>query len=104
MSADDRSRSHPYAVLEGSQEWTVLDRAVSELVENRDLVETTAHTYVVGYLCKALATTGRGNSDSGTERRQALNRLREAVRRANPNQRDLVRELIEERRTEARSE
>ena len=52
----ERSLSHhPYADFAMSSQWSVIDRAVLELAENRDLVETTAHEYIVGYLCKALA-------------------------------------------------
>lgn len=104
MSAEDTTRTHPYAALAGSAEWAVLDRAVLELAENRDLVETTAHEYIVGYLCKALVKVPETSATASEYRRLALSRVREAVKRANPDQRDLVRELIEERRTEAQSE
>jgi hypothetical protein len=55
MSVEDSSRPHPYLGLTTTPQWAVIDRAVLELAENRDLVETTAHEYIVGYLCKALA-------------------------------------------------
>jgi hypothetical protein len=85
---------------------------VCELAENRDLVETTAHEYIVGYLCKALEANptshveaaNRSKVHNRTTRGEALRRVREAVRKANPLNRDLVQELIEERRLEAQGE
>ena len=110
MSADDSSRPHPYLGLTTTPQWAVIDRAVLELAENRDLVETTAHEYIVGYLCKALADRMGGeigavaDFERSEHRRQALDRVRKAVKQANPKKRDLVRELIEERRAEAQGE
>jgi hypothetical protein len=54
----DKSRLHPYADLEGTALWTQIDRAITELIRNRDLVEATAHPYVVGYICKTLMESG----------------------------------------------
>jgi hypothetical protein len=82
----------------------VLDQAVLDLAANRDLVETTSHEYIVGYLCKALAAGMENEAKSAVPRLEALSRVRAAVQRANPQKRDLVRELIEERRTESHSE
>ena len=53
MTADE-SRVHPYASLEGTAVWMQVDQAITELIQNRDLVETTAHPYVVGYICKKI--------------------------------------------------
>lgn len=99
--------SHPYAELEGTAQWSVIDRALIELAENRDLVETTAHEYIVGYLCKALAEPARLAPQqivqplSPEGRRNALTNIRAAVRKANTTNRDLAEELIAERRLEA---
>lgn len=93
-----------------SSQWSVIDRAVLELAENRDLVETTAHEYIVGYLCKALAERGAGvemnmlPTSLEASRGEALRKLREAVKAANPGHRDLVSELIAERTAEAQHE
>jgi hypothetical protein len=54
----DKLRHHPYADLEGTALWIQVDRAVTDLLQNRDLVETTAHSYVVGYICKKLMDAG----------------------------------------------
>jgi hypothetical protein len=46
------SLAHPYTSYEGSVLWKAVSKAVRELVKNGDLTETTAHPYVVGYICK----------------------------------------------------
>ncbi len=43
---------HPYGKLEGTPPWNVLERAIQELVVNKDMVETTARPYIVGYICQ----------------------------------------------------
>jgi hypothetical protein len=45
---------HPYVAFERTKLWSVLDKAVGDLVANRDLEETTARRYIVGYLAKQL--------------------------------------------------
>jgi lipid II:glycine glycyltransferase (peptidoglycan interpeptide bridge formation enzyme) len=40
---------HPYAAYEGSPLWNAVSKAIAELVKNGDLLETTAHPYVVRY-------------------------------------------------------
>jgi hypothetical protein len=47
--------SHPYVEFEGTALWVMIDEAVSALVENGDVEEITLHSYIVGYLCQALA-------------------------------------------------
>jgi hypothetical protein len=101
MSARDQPIATSYVQFSGSAEWTALDRAVRELAENRHLVETTAHEYVVGYLCQALATTGPQQTPQAVSRIESLHRVRDAVKESNPGRRDLVAELLEERRVEA---
>jgi hypothetical protein len=94
--------SHPYTNYEGTVEWSAIDKALRDLALNRDLVETTKHEYIVGYLCKALAFPETVvASPSPEDRRKALHAIREAVKGANPSNRDLVEELIQERRLEA---
>ena len=100
----DSRGAHPYSNLAGSPAWQIIDRAVAELAGNRDLVETTAHDYIVGYLCNALSSsTGDANGPPSDKeaRRAALQKLRAAIQQANPDRRDLVSELIAERRAEA---
>jgi hypothetical protein len=55
MNNAKAQNGHPYQKFESTPEWAILDRAIRELVENQDLRETTAHEYIVGYLCKSLA-------------------------------------------------
>jgi len=40
--------------------WTQVDRAIKELLQNRDLIETTADPHIVGYICNALVEAGVG--------------------------------------------
>jgi hypothetical protein len=44
-----------YAEFEGSPAWAIVDTAISDLVENQDLVEQTHRHYIVGYTVKALS-------------------------------------------------
>ena len=46
--------SHPYEQYESTKAWKTIDKAVSDLVQNKDIDETTAREYIVGYLCKML--------------------------------------------------
>ena len=46
---------HPYEGFESTAIWKKLDKAVEDLVRNKDIVETTRREYIVGYLCKALS-------------------------------------------------
>jgi hypothetical protein len=101
MSAPDKSMPNPYGAFSGSPQWATIDRAIRELAENRDLIETTQHEYVVGFLCKALAESTEPVPTPAMSRLEALNRLRSAVKLANVENRDLVEELIQERRVEA---
>ena len=111
MSSREQSSDHPYSSLAGSPQWAVIDRAVLELAQNRDLVETTAHEYIVGSLCKALADRWRPENESSDlqpvtrrVRSDVLSKLREAVKAAKPTDRDLVEELIAERTAEGQHE
>jgi len=87
----------------------VIDRALLELAGNQDLEEKTDHDYIVGYLCEALADPARRTSPESADllqaaererRRALLEKVRKAIRAANPSGRDLVQELIAERREE----
>jgi hypothetical protein len=47
---------HPYRAFEGSPLWMKINRAVSALVRNGDIKETTRREYIVGYICKTIST------------------------------------------------
>jgi hypothetical protein len=103
MSNGTKAPSHPYESYTGTVEWTVVDRAIRELVENRDLKETTAHSHIVGYLCKALVERTAVNSKpkrTREELRAIIAAAREEYQAKNPG-RDPVAELIAERREAA---
>jgi hypothetical protein len=109
MSQNGMAAQHPYEHLVQTTEWSVIDRAIRELAENHDLVETTNHVHIVGYLCRALKATSMPEPQADTRaaretQSSALQQLREAIKIANPHNRDLVAELIAERRMEAERE
>lgn len=45
----------PYKKFESTKLWRILDSGITDLVENKDLEEKTAHKYIVGYLCDVLS-------------------------------------------------
>jgi len=49
-----KGQKHPYKLYENTPLWKAIDKAVSDLVENRDLVEDEYHEYIVGYICKVV--------------------------------------------------
>jgi hypothetical protein len=48
-------KNHPYTKFENTLLWKVVDTAISDLLENRDVKLSTSREYVVGYLCQQLA-------------------------------------------------
>ncbi len=47
--------NHPYQQYADSLLWQTLDKAIDDLVKNKDIEETTHRSYIVGYLCKQLS-------------------------------------------------
>jgi hypothetical protein len=45
---------HPYKKYESHRYWKKIDKGISDLVDNQDLVEQSARPYIVGYLCKMI--------------------------------------------------
>ena len=58
---------HPYRSHEDTLLWTTLDRALSDLEQNSDIVITTARPYVVGYICDQLARAKAKADDASKE-------------------------------------
>jgi hypothetical protein len=54
-----RKQDHPYQAFEASPTWKRVDRAISALVKNGDIQETTRREYIVGYICKMIGTDAR---------------------------------------------
>jgi len=55
IGADERADSaFPYDSYKGEKIWRVVEKAMQDLVENHDIVETTHRDYIVGYICKML--------------------------------------------------
>ena len=50
--------NYPYHQYETTLAWKIINQAVSDLVENQDIQETTARVYIVGYLVKRLVEEG----------------------------------------------
>ena len=49
-----KGQTHPYVAWERTPLWRAIDKAVIDLVENRDLVEDEYREYIVGYICKTI--------------------------------------------------
>ena len=64
--------AHPYREFEGTTLWNRVNKAVSALVKNGDIKETTRREYIVGYVCKAIGTAPMTNP-KGTRSRRAEN-------------------------------
>jgi hypothetical protein len=47
---------HPYKEYENTKLWSVISRAICDLVDNTDIQETTQHEYIVGYIVKKVST------------------------------------------------
>lgn len=45
----------PYAQFKKLKAWKVVDRAIEDLVENQDMIETTVRKCIVGYILKRLS-------------------------------------------------
>jgi hypothetical protein len=44
----------PYEAFRGTPAWETIDKAINDLVENGDIVETTRRDYIVGCICEKL--------------------------------------------------
>ncbi len=55
LPSKTHSQTHPYIAYEGSPLWKVVSKAITDLVRNGDLSETTEHPYIVGYICKKVS-------------------------------------------------
>jgi hypothetical protein len=53
----------PYELYRGTSLWKIVDEAVTDLVENRDLVETTRRDYIVGFICQKLQSSWKPDTD-----------------------------------------
>ncbi len=54
-TSDNRiSTKHPYENFESLRAWAILDKALDDLVKNRDIEEKTRRELIVGFLCKRL--------------------------------------------------
>lgn len=51
---EEMSSDTPYDVFRGAEIWNVVDKAISDLVKNNDLIENTRRDYIVGYICQKL--------------------------------------------------
>ena len=49
-----KAPEHPYKEYESHPYWKRINKGISDLVLNQDLLERAARPYIVGYLCKIL--------------------------------------------------
>ncbi len=49
-----KGQAHPYVRWEGTPLWRAVEKAVADLVQNKDLVEGEYREYIVGYICKII--------------------------------------------------
>jgi hypothetical protein len=59
VTDDDFDAKYPsltvYREFEALPAWQVVDRSITDLIENEDIEERTHHLLIVGYITKALA-------------------------------------------------
>jgi hypothetical protein len=48
-------KEFPYEKFQTTKAWNIVDDAIGQLVENKDLTETTARRYIVGFILKQLS-------------------------------------------------
>lgn len=60
LTPDDTGYRHPYGEYESSPLWPLLDKGIRALVENKNLIERTDRSYIVGYLCKVVLSGQKG--------------------------------------------
>lgn len=51
-----------------SPQWKILEKAIDNLVKNRDLIEQTSRDCIIGYLVKSLATLERNERTSSAKK------------------------------------
>jgi hypothetical protein len=54
----DMESDHPYMKYQLFPEWEIVDQAISDLVNNNDLIEQTARPYITGHIIKSLEKRG----------------------------------------------
>ncbi len=54
IEEDVTSGKTPYDLYRGTPLWIQVEKAITDLVTNRDIVETTPRNYIVGYLCQEI--------------------------------------------------
>ena len=59
MKGYDPAKHNPYIEFVGSPLWAAVERAVDDLIENRDLQLTTVKDFVVGYIVKQVSVISK---------------------------------------------
>jgi len=57
-SSDDPDHPNPYVEEENTQQWRSVNKAIGDLVQNKDLIERTPREYIVGYICSRIKARG----------------------------------------------
>lgn len=55
---------HPYKEYENTSIWSVVEQAITELVENNDIEIQTPIEYVIGYICRNLSSVEKQLEDN----------------------------------------
>ena len=51
----DPDHRSPYVEYENTQLWRSVNKAIGDLVQNKDVIEQTPRHYIVGYICKVVS-------------------------------------------------
>lgn len=54
---NSKNMEHSYKKYENTPTWSVVEQAITELVENNDIELQTPIEYVTGYICRNLSST-----------------------------------------------
>lgn len=63
-----KTTKFPYEAFEGSPAWMVVETAIRDLVENKDLIEQTDRRYIVGLIVKRLHKAGLAKESGRIEK------------------------------------
>jgi hypothetical protein len=55
LRSGDPGYQDPYVEYETDPLWPLLEKGISDLVKNQDLIEQADRRYIVGYLCKVIS-------------------------------------------------
>ena len=66
LKVGDPGYRHPYMDYQSHPYWKLIEKGITDLVKNKDLVEYEERAYIVGYLCKTLLRGAKKRSAKNT--------------------------------------